>query len=137
MFRMMTTVVGVFVIAVLAQGTKTPRSVRIYVFDCGTLENMDAARFQLKKEEVSTNRMSVSCFLVAHPKGMIIWDTGAVPDTAWKPARTPVLQRVVLPDLQARDLTMMRPLKVQLDEVGFAGRHHLPGPVALPLGSHR
>jgi len=54
MFRMMTTVVGALVIAVLAQGAEPPRSVRIYVFDCGTLENMDAARFQLKKEEVST-----------------------------------------------------------------------------------
>jgi N-acyl homoserine lactone hydrolase len=85
---MMMTVVGALVIAVLAQGAEPPRSVRIYVFDCGTLENMDAARFQLKKEEVSTNRMSVSCFLVAHPKGTMIWDTGAVPDTAWKPART-------------------------------------------------
>jgi len=117
---MMTTVVGALVIAVLAQGAEPPRSVRIYVFDCGTLENMDAARFQLRKEEVSTNRMSVSCFLVAHPKGTMIWDTGAVPDTAWKPARTPVRQHVVLPDLQGRDVTMMRPLKVQLAEVGYS-----------------
>src|SRR5204863_5236489 len=97
LFRIvMTAVLGALVIAVFARGAEPPRSVRLYVFDCGALENMDASRFQLKKEEVTTNRMSVPCFLVAHPKGTMIWDTGAVPDTAWKPARTPVAQHVVL-----------------------------------------
>ena len=85
-------IVAVLVIGVLGHGAgqtvssprrraEPPRSVRLYVFDCGTLENMDAGRFQLKREEVASNRISVACFLVAHPKGTLIWDTGAVPDT--------------------------------------------------------
>src|SRR4051812_17938136 len=52
-----------------------PQSVRVYVFDCGTLEHMDPTRFQLKKEEVGTDRISAPCFLVAHPKGTLMWDT--------------------------------------------------------------
>ncbi len=97
-----------------------PRSVRLYVFDCGTLENMDTRRFQLNKEEVAESRMSVASFLVAHPKGTLIWDTGAVRDTAWQPARTPVRHHIVLPDSQERDLTMVKGLKAQLAEVGYA-----------------
>src|SRR6266436_5517073 len=90
---------GLLVNASLAYGAaKPPQSVRVYVFDCGTLENMDPARFQLKKEEVGTNRIAAPCFLIAHPKGTLMWDTGAVPDTAWKPTGKPALQHVVLPD---------------------------------------
>jgi glyoxylase-like metal-dependent hydrolase (beta-lactamase superfamily II) len=99
---------------------KTPQSVRLYVFDGGTLENMDPGRFRLKKEEVSTSRMSVPSFLVAHPKGTLIWDTGAVPDAAWKPAGSPVTQHIALADSQERDVTVTKPLKVQLAEAGYS-----------------
>ncbi len=99
---------------------KPPRSVRLYVFDCGTLHIADTGRFGLKKEEVTTSDLSVACFLVTHPKGTLIWDTGAVPDTAWKPTGTAVTHHVVLPDSQERDVTMIKPLKVQLAEVGYS-----------------
>src|SRR6202162_4787763 len=62
-----------------------PRSVRLYVFDCGVLHNADMGRFNLKKEDVATTDMSMGCFLIAHPKGNLIWDTGAIPDNSWKP----------------------------------------------------
>jgi len=81
---------------------------------------MDPGRFQLKNEDVSTSRMSVPCFLIAHPKGTLIWDAGAVPDAAWKPSRTPTTQHIVLPDSQQRDVTLSRPLKVQLADVGYS-----------------
>ena len=99
---------------------KPPQSVRLYVFDGGTLENRDPGRFRLKKEEVPTARTSVPSFLIAHPKGALIWDTGAFPDAAWKPTGTPVTQHIVLPDSQERDVTLTKPLKVQLAEVGYS-----------------
>ncbi len=97
-----------------------PLSVRLYVFDCGTLHIADLGRFQLKKEEVVTSDLSVACFLVAHPKGTLIWDTGAVADTAWKPTGAAVTAHVVLPDGQERDVIMVKPLIAQLTEVGYA-----------------
>jgi hypothetical protein len=33
------------------QGVRPPRSLRLYVFDCGILHNSDAARYRFKKEE--------------------------------------------------------------------------------------
>jgi len=90
------------------------------VFDCGTLRITDVGRFQLKKEEVAMSDLAVACFLVTHPKGMLIWDTGAVPDTAWTSTSTAVTHHIVLPDSQERDATMHKPLKGQLAEVGYA-----------------
>src|SRR4029453_3295463 len=81
-----------------------PSSTRLYVFDCGTLHPADLGRFQLKKEEVAIADMAVACYLIAHPKGTLIWDPGAVPDTAWKPTGGPVRHGVILPDSQARSM---------------------------------
>ena len=97
-----------------------PRSARLYVFDCGTLHIADMGRFQLKKEEITTTDLSVACFLVEHPKGTLIWDTGAVPDAVWKPTGGPVTQHILLPDSQQRDVTLIKSLKAQLGEIGYS-----------------
>ena len=114
-----------------AQRGSRPQSVRLYVFDCGTLERSDVGRYRLKPEEVVTNRMSVACYLVAHPKGMLMWDVGAVPDAGWKPAGKPLDQVVVLPTKEERFLTLRKPLLPQLAEAGFA-----PGDITHLAMSH-
>ena len=101
-----------------AAGRPTP--IKLYVFDCGTLERADISRFQLKAEEVGTIRMSVACFLVVHPAGTLMWDVGAVPDTAWVPTGSAVLQKVVLSDSQQREVTLVKSLGTQLKEAGFS-----------------
>lgn len=97
-----------------------PKPVRLYVFDCGTLHVSDPARFRLKKEDLAVTDLSVACFLVAHPKGTLMWDPGAVPDNAWKPTGAAVKHHIVLPDSQTRDVTMIKPLKPQLAAGGHA-----------------
>ena len=97
-----------------------PRSARLYVLDCGTIHVPDPARFRLKKEEVAATDLSVACYLVVHPKGALIWDTGAVPDAAWKPTGGPVAVHIVLGDSQQRDVTVRKPLKAQLEEIGYS-----------------
>ncbi|HYM19316.1 MAG TPA: N-acyl homoserine lactonase family protein [Micropepsaceae bacterium] len=77
---------GVLALSVLvssaAQTAQPPSALRLYVFDCGKLDIPDTTPYQLKREELATNLMSVPCFLVAHPKGTLMWDVGAVPDNA-------------------------------------------------------
>ena len=97
-----------------------PQQVRLYVFDCGTLHIADVGRFGLKKEEVATSDLAVPSFLIVHPKGTLIWDTGAVPDSAWKATGAPVTYHVMLPDSQERDITVTRPLAGQLADVGYS-----------------
>lgn len=101
-------------------GHVPPRSVRLYVFDCGTIRVADPVRFQLKKEELAATDLSVACYLVAHPKGTLIWDAGAVPDAAWTPTGRPVTVGLVLADSQHREVTVLKPLKTQLAEAGYA-----------------
>lgn len=90
------------------------------MFDCGTLHIADMGRFHLKKEEVATTDLSVACFLIVHPKGTLIWDTGAVPDGAWEPNGSPVTQHIVLPDSQQRDVTLINSLQAQLKQLGYS-----------------
>ena len=51
-------------------------SVRVYVLDCGTLIYNRPESYGLSREEVAYTNMSVSCFLVVHPKGILLFDTG-------------------------------------------------------------
>jgi N-acyl homoserine lactone hydrolase len=78
------------------------------------------ARFQLKKEEASTTDLSVACYLIVHPKGTLMWDTGAVPDSAWKPTGNAVTQHLVLQDGEQRDVIVRKSLQSQLAELGYS-----------------
>jgi len=51
-------------------------SPRLYVFDCGTLINNKPEDYDLKREEVNDTNMAVTCYLVIHPKGILLFDTG-------------------------------------------------------------
>src|SRR5947208_8524664 len=64
--------------------------------------------------------LSVACYPITHPNGLWIWDTGAVPDTAWTPSGAAIRHHVVLPDSQERDVTMVQPFRSQLAEAGYS-----------------
>lgn len=51
-------------------------TVRLYVLDCGTLIYNRPESYGLTREEVADTNMSVSCFLVVHPRGILLFDTG-------------------------------------------------------------
>jgi glyoxylase-like metal-dependent hydrolase (beta-lactamase superfamily II) len=55
---------------------------RLYVFDCGLLNIAPAgvARYHVTPSEAGETRMPVPCFLVAHPRGTLMWDVGVIPD---------------------------------------------------------
>lgn len=94
-------------------------SLRLYVLDCGAIHVADTARYDLRRDEVETSDLSVACFLVVHPKGALIWDVGAVPDSEWQPISTSIVHVLSLPDGQTRDITLTRSLGAQLGEIGY------------------
>jgi N-acyl homoserine lactone hydrolase len=51
-------------------------SPRLYLIDCGTLVYNRPEDYNLTREEVADTNMSVPCFLVIHPKGILLFDTG-------------------------------------------------------------
>jgi N-acyl homoserine lactone hydrolase len=103
-----------------AQTPRPPASVRLYVFDCGTIHVADVTRFRLTPAEVATSDLAVACYLIVHPKGTLIWDTGAVPDASWTPSGSAVTQHLVLPDSVKRDVVVLKSLTGQLAQLGYA-----------------
>ena len=103
-----------------AHKAQAPRTLRLYIFDCGVLHNSDMGRFNLTPQDVTTTDMSMDCFLIAHPKGNLIWDTGAVPDDSWTPTGKMITQHITLADGTKRDADVDKTLRAQLAEIGYA-----------------
>lgn len=81
---------------------KTPDSMRMYVFDCGHIKAMSVTTYGFKEGEVPPRDFVVTCYLIVHPKGMLMWDTGLTPDAQLKPD------------------SGTKPLKLQLGQLGYS-----------------
>jgi N-acyl homoserine lactone hydrolase len=88
-----------------------PKTLRLYVFDCGVIKGLDPAMFNFKKEELAETEMAVPCYLIADPKGTLMWDVGSIPDTAFKNDGQPATLRFFY---------STKTLKSQLAEIGYA-----------------
>ena len=110
--RLLTAICGVLLISTMVQSAEPPRpdALRLYVFDCGRLDIPDITPYQLKRDEIATNVMSVPCFLVVHPKGTLMWDVGAVPDRLIPDGGTGTLRQYG---------TSTKKLQTQLAEIGY------------------
>ena len=97
---------------------QSPKSVRLYVFDCGLLNitTEGVERYHVTPAEVGETRMSVPCFLIAHPKGTLMWDVGVIPDTVVD-AQAPGIARSNVNATSAAVVT--RTLKSQLAQIGY------------------
>jgi glyoxylase-like metal-dependent hydrolase (beta-lactamase superfamily II) len=96
----------------LAQSGKTapPQSLRLYVLDCGKINVANGDSMGFKPGELATSNMVTPCFLIVHPKGTMIWDTGEIPDSAFASGKTPQTQGAFVVD---------RPLLPQLAAIGY------------------
>jgi N-acyl homoserine lactone hydrolase len=90
---------------------KVPKTIRLYVFDCGVIKGLDPALFNFKREEVKTIDFAVPCYLIVDPRGTLMWDVGVIPDSAFKDDGQPVTQG---------PSTATRTLKSQLAEIGYS-----------------
>jgi glyoxylase-like metal-dependent hydrolase (beta-lactamase superfamily II) len=90
---------------------KAPKSLRLYIFDCGIIHTTNGDAYSLKKEEMASTEMSIPCILVAHPKGTLMWDNGDIPDRAFPPGGGRATLGVVTQD---------KPLLPQMAAAGYA-----------------
>ncbi|MFZ0978642.1 MAG: N-acyl homoserine lactonase family protein [Candidatus Acidiferrales bacterium] len=89
---------------------KPPKTVRLYVFDCGVIKGMDPKLFGFKPGELANTEMSVPAFLIVDPKGTLIWDTGSIPDVDFKGDTTLITEGY---------FSATRTLRSQLAEIGY------------------
>lgn len=52
---------------------------KLYVFDCGNVKARDVSLFNPLMEKGAQKDLADPCYLIKHPKGTLVWDTG-VPD---------------------------------------------------------
>lgn len=105
---------GLFVIAVQTLGTAgadaqsrpSNQQIRLYVFDMGTLKSANPQ--PLLDRGITVTDMSVSAYLIVHPQGLLLFDTGVIPDELVKPEGT----------TEAR-ATVHKTLIGQLSEIGY------------------
>jgi glyoxylase-like metal-dependent hydrolase (beta-lactamase superfamily II) len=58
-------------------GAEEIKEVRLYTLDCGRAELKSMAMFSDTGEyDGKTGTIAVSCFVIRHPKGTLLWDTG-------------------------------------------------------------
>jgi N-acyl homoserine lactone hydrolase len=92
------------------QKPQPPQSLRLYVLDCGIITPPNVDNYGLKPNEVADTRMVTPCFLIAHPRGTLMWDTGEIPDSAFRDGVSPQ---------KLNNFTVDRPLLPQLAAIGY------------------
>jgi glyoxylase-like metal-dependent hydrolase (beta-lactamase superfamily II) len=92
------------------QKPQPPQSLRLYVLDCGIITPANVDAYGLKPSEVANTKMITPCFLVVHPRGSLIWDTGEIQDSAFKDGVSPQ---------KLNAFTVDRPLLPQLAAIGY------------------
>ena len=107
-FIVLLAVLGIQPLSGQSKSAAKPQAVRLYILDGGTLES-DPARYRLTKEEVSAPQLSVVAALIVHPKGTLMFDSGAVEDSHFK-GGGPVTEGI---------MTATKPLLPQLASAGY------------------
>ena len=115
---MMLMLAGVPRASAQAPAAPAPSTVRLYVLDGGVLES-DPARYRLTPRDVATTQLSVASLLIVHPRGVLMWDSGAVPDGEWKAGGTAVKHQLVLPNKEVRIVTLQKTHASQLTAIGY------------------
>jgi glyoxylase-like metal-dependent hydrolase (beta-lactamase superfamily II) len=98
---------------VIAEAQQKPAAVsapRIYVFEAGSIKGLDPQLFNFKREELKEVDFVNIAYLVVHPKGTLMFDTGGIPDSAFKPGGEPVTEGI---------MSATKALKPQLAATGY------------------
>jgi glyoxylase-like metal-dependent hydrolase (beta-lactamase superfamily II) len=98
---------------VIAEAQQKPAAVsapRIYVFEAGSIKGLDPQLFNFKREELKEVDFVNVAYLVVHPKGTLMFDTGGIPDSAFKPGGEPVTEGI---------MSATKALKPQLAATGY------------------
>ncbi|HUQ51719.1 MAG TPA: N-acyl homoserine lactonase family protein, partial [Gammaproteobacteria bacterium] len=90
-----------------------PATPRIYIFENGSIRGLDPALFNFKREDLKEVDFVNASYLVVHPRGTLMFDTGAVADSHFKGDGKPVEEGI---------MTATKPLLPQLAAAGYSPR---------------
>jgi len=119
-------IVATSLVSLLAQSAPRVTTVRLYVFDCGVLVRGEPTAYGLTKEQVGDTNFADACYLVAHPKGTLLWDVGIIPDAQITPGGVSIAVGT-----SGNSNRATRTLRSQLAEIGYR-----PGDITFLALSH-
>lgn len=98
--------------SILAQSRSAPpKTTRLYIFDVGAIKGLDPKLFNFTRDEIKEPDFVNIAYLIVHPKGTLMFDAGAVPDSAFKGDGTPVVEGI---------MSATQPLKPQMAAAGYS-----------------
>ena len=115
MFRRSVFAVAALAVAMLTLATAQQRpapvkSVRLYVFENGSIRGLDPKLFNFTRAELKEVDFTNTSYLIVHPKGTLMFDSGAVEDSHFKGDGAPVTEGI---------MTATKPLLPQLTSAGY------------------
>jgi len=90
---------------------------RLYVLDGGELAS-NPGSYNLTASDVEETELAIASFLVVHPRGILMWDGGAIADSE-RIGAAGVEQRLVRRDGQERFVKLAETLTSQLAAAGY------------------
>lgn len=91
--------------------SKTAPALRVYALECGNVTINDLSLLTPGENEGTKKKLTNACFLIDHPQGQLLWDTGI--DDRLGPEPITVFEG-------AFDLSVTNPLLPQLEKIGVA-----------------
>jgi glyoxylase-like metal-dependent hydrolase (beta-lactamase superfamily II) len=88
-----------------------PAGPRIYVFDTGSISGLDPQLFNFTREELAEVDFVNMAYLIVHPEGTLMFDTGGIPDARFGGDGQPVTEGV---------MSASMPLRPRLEAMGHA-----------------
>jgi N-acyl homoserine lactone hydrolase len=82
---------------------------RLYIFDNGAIKGLDPKLFNFTREELKEVDFRNTSYLIVHPRGTLMFDSGGIPDSQFKGAG-PVTEGI---------MSATKPLLPQLKEAGY------------------
>ena len=115
MFRRTVFTVAALAVAMLSITTAQQRpaavkTVRLYVFENGSIRGLDPKLFNFTREELKEVDFTNISYLIVHPKGTLMFDSGAVEDSHFKGDGAPVTEGI---------MSASKPLLPQLASAGY------------------
>lgn len=87
------------------------RPLRVYVLDGGTVEVLDISMFHPGTGAGERKMLADTCYLVVHPKGTLVWDTGLSDELANTPQGKKFMDAFVM--------RVQKTLAAQLKQIGY------------------
>ena len=92
------------------QRSAAVKSLRLYVFENGSIRGLDPKLFNFTREELKEVDFTNTSYLIVHPRGTLMFDSGAVEDSHFKADGMPVTEGI---------MTATKPLLPQLAAAGY------------------